>query len=348
MSLDTGATIMADDKVHWAYVVGGQPSQNKQVQLKLYKLGINIAGYADADKRVLDNLPKITTLVVILTDQAPHTLTGKARELAEKQDLPVVAGMFRNWSEMETRIKSRNFSGPAIEPPVGQFPVKQFGTKLGDVLGDKLKPPAPPVQEEKNVMKDLPPTPIKRGSNAKAAMKQEIAKKILIENKGFILNDQIQTLMLGSVGERISPVFIRDVRKILKLPNPPRGANAHNWVKAGREKIGLPPINIEVTAPDHIREKREKKKNTPDITSKPVEAPKTKKEPSAPKEEQTRIGQEFDEIFLPVTRPKLEEWQLKHHVGKLYIAWENGEWQVNWEFIKIESGGRTYSRKDKK
>jgi hypothetical protein len=298
---------MNADTVQWAYVVGGEPKTFRSIQPRLLKLGVNVAGKVDYNVAHVPPPPKSTTFILLFTDEVKHRASDAARQWASDRDLPIVAGPAASWATMETRIRSRELTGPEIKP-APEFVNTQLAEALKKATEATEASPSPePQKEEESV-----PAKTTHPRQARAQRIEAACKQVFESYKGELTqftNYDAVPLVLEILGERdISPSTIAAYRKKLGFPLTPKG-----FKRPGiRGKGG------------HRR---------------PAE-PTGKKVPVQTSAQKDQAEKDFD-----VIQSMLDEWVLKHTIGKLYCAFEQGEWQVNWDQLKVVTHEKVYRRK---
>lgn len=398
----------AEEVVHWAYVCGAYPERFRAVAGRLQKMGINLAGHCDNPKTF--EVPKRTTLIIVISDQCSHSIRDKARDAADKFDIPYIAGPYKNWVHLEARLRARGLTGrkhlelvaggEEVVPEQGTLDT-HFGTiargterlqqireaaektqrdraeaervrlaaeaaaRSGTPLGKPAEEvqSAPPPKEEPVSPATTPAAApvtismeaskhdpsIQRGTKM-ATERANLANNLLLESKGWILNDQIQTVVVRETGGKMDPKVLKELRAKHGFRTPPRGGNAYAWVKKGREAAGLPPLDLETTRrvrPAEVSDtapaapKPPAPRSTPPAASTevrpPSAAPPSKAAPAGPVDP-------AEAAFDPI-QALLDEFVVKHHVGKLYLSFDNGDWDVNWDQIKVVTIEKKYTRK---
>lgn len=374
----------SDESVQWAYVCGCHPMPFRNVEGRLLKLGINVSGHCDDPKDF--GVPKKSTMILLVTDQVSHNISEKARDAADKLDIPIVAGPYKNWVNLETRIRARGLARHAELVAGGQEVIPEqsgnFPSTLGDRAGNKLiqmkeqaereaaaraaeaerarlaaqkaaetgTPIVPTESEERRFEEKVVETatkveeepavmeaaPAKRNTTAIAAERALIAEGLLKENRGFILNVHIQGAVKKATGGTMSMNVIRDLRKRLKVGTPPRGSGGAAWVEQNRKRVRLPPLK---DAPKVTRGKGSDAPAAPRSslsavpTRRPVEVQKAAPAPDAAERE------------MDVIQAMLDEWVVKHAIGKLYLSFDKGEWDVNWDQVTVITREKKYTRK---
>lgn len=370
-------TAQDDDVVQWAYVCGAYPTPFKVIEGRLQKMGINIAGHCDDAKNF--GVPKKSTLIIVISDQCGHNVRDKAREAADQLDLPYVAGPYKNWVHLETRLRSRNLTGKSRMELVagGQDLIPEQDSRLPTKLGDgaavvKLRalkeqqerarlaaeqaaktgkpleaanPPAEPLppghpdghehgcecqqcrpdlwkpREEPAMVKE-PSSAVERGAAIKAAL-----KKVFEKNKGRLktyTNYEAADDAAALLGWSFSNSVVGRYRDDLGFDKPPAGFKRPR-VKdaAGARPSSGPPVARSSSGTV----------NTPTVTA--VSPPR----PPLPADAD-QADKDFD-----VIQGMLDEWVVKYAVGKLYLSFDKGEWDVNWDQVKVVTKEKKYTRK---
>ena len=112
--------------VHQAYVVGGHNHTRSQIEKKLLKDNIDMAGHAVHANGC--TVPKKATFVLIISDIASHPLTDKAKEEAKLLNIPIVMGVMGNWSLTRQRLMEHNIVETNVANP------DQGGVSMGHLV----------------------------------------------------------------------------------------------------------------------------------------------------------------------------------------------------------------------
>lgn len=189
----------------------------------------------------------------------------------------------------------------------------ELPTTIGERLSEEKKAQLYGIEPEK---KEPPKEEVvekkKYGSSgaAKYARIHEVAEKVFAAHKDHIETyTNVEAALEASqlLGYDVSPSAMRD----------------------HRADLGVSPIRKGYKRPRKPLPTTAKKKH--------VELPSAKM--------QVRVlegdaEQEFDQI-----KSFLEDWVYKHKVSKVYVALDNGVWEVNWEQVTVVQHGKKYGKK---
>jgi hypothetical protein len=229
--------------VQWAYVVGAYPTPYKAVETRLQKMGINVAGHCENESRF--SVPKAATFLLVISDQCSHNMRYKADDIAKDRGIPIIVGPYKNWVNLEARILSNGLGFKNLELVAGgqeiisPEPRKEFRSTIGEALMAKQRQLAAEHREESPAPK---PVEVKKVSG-----RAELAQK----KRDFILaelnlhNHELETYTNAQLREdlekknvKASVSLLSDLRRLHKIPQPPRG---YKRPRAGKkvEKITM-------------------------------------------------------------------------------------------------------------
>jgi hypothetical protein len=296
--------------INKAYVCGGFPDTIRNVEEKLNRVGIEVIGHCDSKKRF--SVPKEATLLVLISDQLSHNVGDKARAAADMLDIPLIAGAFRKWSELEGRIVSRrlgsrNFSIPREEaiPIIPQ--VVEATRELETPSTVKLVPELSKVDEviESTVepQKGIMSPEIVNLRKAKSSQIREAVKKVFDAHKHEL---EVYT----------STEAVKEVNKILGFKI------TKGTVAAIRGELGI------VKPPKGFKRQYRRRRVAPPPP------------PPVP----TATVSDGAENELDVIQVMLNEWVIKYHVSKVYLAYDNARWETNWEQLTVVQRTKKYEK----
>lgn len=290
-------------KPEWAYIVGGYPQRFRAIELRLQKLHINVNGHCDTPGQF--QVPKSTTLIIIITDQCSHTNSEKARTYAKQFKLPIIGGSYKNWCNMETRLESFGFGYRSLELVAGGQEIitteqsESPQAKLGDLFSKEKR-----AELEKKI---APPEPVpvvqavkKTGKTQQKSLQMQEAIRAAIDvNKDHLetyTNNQLARDVSELLGYPVSMSGVALWRKKWKIKQTPKGYKS--------PKIPVAPKLDKVVAPE--------------------------------------ISDSDVESTIDSYQKQLNAFVAKYQISKLHIIYENGEWKTDWAQVTVVSKQKTY------
>ena len=302
----------AEKQPEWAYIVGGYPQRFRAVELRLQKLHINVNGHCETPGAF--QIPKSTTLILIITDQCSHSMSEKARAYAKQFKLPIIGGSYKNWCNMEARLESFGYGYRSLELVAGGEEIINVNgdspqAKLGDLLTPekkaelekKVATPQPLIETKLNIGK------VFKTKNPKLALKsqqmQEAIRTALDINK-----DRLTTYTNAELADDVSALLNYKVsvsgvglwRKKWKIKVPPHGYK--------RPRRAIPKQHEQIIKSGMI--------TTEKIAT---------------------LESEVDAF-----QQRLNELVTKYNCSRLYILYEKGHWSADWEQVTVVSKKKSY------
>lgn len=229
--------------ISYVYVVGGEDYVFRECKRKLLKLGVNVAGHASYRwKNPQFEVPKLTTAILVVTDECRMDMRARAHEQGERWGIPVVEAPAReHWGHAEEAL--RKFG--VIEAMAGIVPLSPSTapatptTTLGEAIAAKGESLAPapihdsmpssaeptPNHEKEPITMPSPAMKVKTDSTKPTRdLQRELAVKLLRESKGKAGDIPIADIVSRQTGTVCSIYVVRKARRQEKIPPAKPGA----------------------------------------------------------------------------------------------------------------------------
>lgn len=336
-----GVNAAPPPQVQWAYIVGGTPDANRRIQMNLQKEGINVAGIAE-DENKMTTLPKAATVVIVLSDMVSHPARNKAVEWAKAARLPFIQASAFSWAETRKKLAERGLLGPVpASTPAVLAPTTTIADRLSPEKREEIaqkvyeeKKPEPKPEPKPEEEKKLSPEELRKMDKSKRAKYvRQVALKVFDRHRHELktfCNWEAADEVAKELGFPVSDSLIHTIRKEANIEKPP-----HGFKKAPRgsakpramHKRGLTSMiaNGDLAKPRSV----------------PARAPGPPILPPITKPQLTADNAEAD---FDVIQQLMDEWVEKHHVAKVYCAFDNGEWSMNFEQVAIVTREKKYQR----
>lgn len=350
--------------ISYLYVVGGEDYVFREVKRRLLKLGVNVVGHAAYRwKNALFEVPKLTTAILVVTDECRNDMRARAHEQGKKWEIPVIEAPAReHWGHAEEALRKYGI----IEAMAGVVPIIAAApspealpatprTTLGEAIaakGEALTPvPVPTPAKRTLVMaaqpaKSQPAAPAKLEKKptraAKAATQRALILELLRESKGKAGSGVICQIVQKKLGECSSDA-VRKVRKEEKIPPARAGALSAEQV-AFFKKYDIAFTNhVQHGVEDDRPAKAVRPAAAPKAPPRPVPAPKAEQpKPSksarlgrpAAKPDALASDEQVTAAFRDAVRVLDETLVQRLHLTSLTLRLDNGVWQAP-EFERV-------------
>lgn len=348
--------------ISYLYVVGGEDYVFREVKRRLLKLGVNVVGHAAYRwKNSLFEVPKLTTAILVVTDECRNDMRARAHEQGKKWEIPVIEAPAReHWGHAEEALRKYGI----IEAMAGVVPIIAAApspealpatprTTLGEAIAAKgeVLTPVPTPAKRTIVMaaqpaKKEPAPPAKPMKKVdKEAAQRALILELLRESKAKVGNKPICEIVQKKLGE-CSVHTVRKIRKEGKFPPARPGA-------LSAEQVGFfKKYGIEFTQTPQEGVEGDRELRPPKVAKAESRPAPSRPEPAEPKPKAARRGrpgkhdaemlpsdEQVTEAFREAVRFLDETLVRRLHLTSLTLCLENGTWQApEFERVKVTRG----------